>query len=516
MNKIKIVLFSVSALVATPWADDKIEFSGEHRAYFSVPATKSHDDFSGNIKVPRLENDLQLSADHSLVSLHAGLRVTSRLIQSGNEQTIAFRPLDSYLSLGLDKIETNLGFQTFSWGSADKFNPEDNLNPRDYTLGPDAEKLPLFAASVKAYPIDRLSVEAVYAPFDQEDLFPFNISDYIPDMVFSRSHIQSISITQKGLSVVQDVVSGKRDITFNHPAFDLSSSLAGARLKFMGGSLDVGASYLYDLDSYFTPVIKLEEYSLIDGSTTISPPLTIEQVAATGKSQAFGLKSLTLNRQRIHRIGMDAKIVVDRFGIWGEACLSIREKNTDYTYESRGDQFNWTLGLDFQYGSSDEHYMNIQQIGRYINDYYSDFSSRYPGMLPTAADISDEKSMQEYYYRMFTNRFGFESEGLFAGIAIRNELSFLDGNLKPVVEGVYIYPFHYDEGLGKRYGDITGNVRIDWKVVDAAVISCGAEGYYSIFKKHGSETISNVDENRIGFYFPDSRIFVNGTFNWSK
>ena len=124
--------------------------------------------------------------------------------------------------------------------------------------------------------------------------------------------------------------------------------------------------------------------------------------------------------------------------------------------------------------------------------------------------------MLDFYYRLLTNRLAYATEGLLTGAALRSEWSFLDGNLKPALQCVYVYPFNYDNSLGKRYGDIFGTAEINWKVTDAVLLQFGTQGYYSIFKEKNSDKITNLDENKIGLYFPNSRVYIQGTFNWRR
>lgn len=497
-------------------AGSDVEFSGDHKALFSVPAVRSHDEFSGNIKSPRLENDFSLLAENSKVTLRAGVRITSQLYPSTDDETVSFTPLENSLSLEGNMFRSTLGFQYYSWGSADKLNPTDLLNPRDYTKGPDAEKTPLFSASLKVYPTDRLSFVGVYAPYDQPDRFPVQPEEKISPALFSRSHLKSISLTQSGLMTESEQVTADKLVEVSNPAFTPSSFLAGGRLHYMGSFFDLAASYLYDMDQYYTPEISIAGYSMIDENTSVDPLLSPEQLSAL-PSRAYGLEEITLTRRRIHRIGLDLKTVVDRYGFWGEACFSLIDKSRKSSvYASRGHQIDWTAGFDFSYGSFDQHYVNIQQIGRYIFDYDDDFGASYPDGQPSASDLANRQAMEDYYYRLLTNRLAYATEGLLVGGAVKAEWSILDGTFKPSLEGVYVYPFRYDDARGKRYGDLIGKVQVTWKAADAAQVSFGTQGYYSILKSKEKDEICNEAENRVGMYFPDSRVFLEGTFSWIR
>ncbi|NLG17337.1 MAG: hypothetical protein GX556_08430 [Fibrobacter sp.] len=512
------VPLSITLLLSTAilGQDESVTFSGEHRVLLSIPAASQHFDFDGEMKEPRAETDLELQVDRSDITLHAGLRVKSHLMLSGSQQQrFTWFPLENSVTLQKGLFSGTLGYQYFSWGVADKLNPTDNINPRDYTTGPNAEKLAIFSASMRLYLTERLSLQAVYVPFEEPDLFPVGVSEKLAsESPFRRVRLSSLNLVSGSPVPEIESVMSTGEVRIDDPDLDPSSFLAGGRVKFSGGTFDVSASYLYDMDQYFTPEIELEPYSPLDATTKIDPSIPSGALSAV-PSEFWSLKNLTLRRGRIHRMGLDAKTVIDRFGVWFEGCYSLTEDTDNSSWQVRNSSFDWTLGLDFSYGSSDEHYLNIQQIGRYIVDYDDRFSDDYQGGTPGLAQLSSRDAMEKYYYRLFSNRLAYVTEALLCGAALRSEWSLFDGNLTPSIEAVYLYPFGYDDTEGKRIGDIIGTAELSWKPADAVEMDLGFSGYYAAFSSKNNE-IRNIYDNKIGLFFPQSRIYLNAVFNWAR
>lgn len=519
MKKI-VVPFSISLLFAATvfGQDESVTFSGEHRALLSIPVAKQHFDFDGEAKEPRVESDLKLEASRSDIKLHAGLRVKSRLMLSGAQQErFTLFPLENSLTLEKGKFNATLGYQYFSWGVADKLNPTDNINPRDYTTGPNAEKLAIFSASMQFYPTERLSIQAVYVPFEEPDRFPVDVSEKLSsESLFRRLRLSSLNFFAGTPVSTFESVMTKGNVRIDDPDVDPKSFLGGGRIKYSGGTFDLSASYLYDMDSYYTPEIELGASSPIDASTKIDPTIPAGALT-TVPSHLWALKNVTLHRGRIHRIGLDAKTVIDRFGVWFESCYSLTEDTDNSSWKVRNSSLDWTLGLDFSYGTSDGHYLNIQQIGRFIVNYDDEFSDDYKRGTPSLAQLSSRDAMEKYYYRLLSNRLAYVTEALLCGVALRSEWSLSDRNLKPSIEAVYLYPFRYDDTNGKRIGDLIGTAELSWKPADAMEIDLGVSGYYAaqLSKANGDE-LRNIYDNKIGLFFPQSRVYLNAVFNWAQ
>lgn len=512
------LFISVIGVSVAPTAaqDEGISISGEHRAIMPVPASDRYFDYNGELKMPRIENDIDLKVQHSEVTLRAGLRLKTRLVKTPTQtDRFVVYPLENNVTLEHGPLRASLGYQYYSWGTADKLNPTDNINPRDYTTGTDADKLSIFSASVQYYVSDRFSLQGVYVPFEEPDLFPVDVAAKLSPALFRRVRMSSLSVKQSGVLPSFETVDGTATVRISDPGYDPSSFLAGGRARFTGNTFDISLSYLYDMDPYYTPRLTFMPYTPVDAATVIDAAIPAE-VLTRLPSQFWALDSIELYRERIHRIGFDMKTTLDRFGLWAEGCYSLTTDTDNSSWKHRNHFFEWTLGLDFFWGADDQHYINIQQIGHVVVNYDQDFLHDYPEGQPAHLQLADKSAMEEYYYRLLTNRLSYTSEEVLCGAAIRSEWSLLNGDIKPAIEGVYLYPYGYDDSRGTRLGDLIGKAAFTWNPADAVAFELGAQGYYALFRPKGKNTIENIDENRIGLFFPQSRVYFITVFNWSR
>ena len=104
-----------------------------------------------------LAPELRWDTEH----LHAGT------FDEGNREE-ARRPIfhfrEAYLEWQNGPWEAALGERIFAWGTADGYNPTDNLNPRDYLDAPDDSKIPVLALSTAYYPTESASLQFVVLP----------------------------------------------------------------------------------------------------------------------------------------------------------------------------------------------------------------------------------------------------------------------------------------------------------------------------------------------------------------
>ncbi len=494
-----------------------IELAGEHAATLSLPAYESGNTFTGSMKAPQVRNALTLSARKGRVSLQAGADLRMELTSSGQwTDIVRLLPLENSISIANDVMRATLGYQYYSWGSADRLNPTDNLNPRDYTSGPDPKKIPLFSLSTTLYSKRWLSVQGVYAPFEQSDAFPLSAVEEVPDDLFSTVRFAEVSATPEGIVTTPRVAAGTPEIVEDSPAFQPSSFIAGGRARIMSNVIDLSASYLYDYDSYFTPRITLRPYAFVDEHTTFAPYIPDSTRQAVSAMHGWRLDRLELYRGRMHRIGLDVKKILGRVGVWGEACYSLTEDRGNDDPAVRNDMLSWTAGLDISYGPGDEHYVNIQHVGQFIVDYDDSIEHDYPGGAPDDRFLSDRSYMERYYARLLAQSLARQSEGLLLGGTLRADWSFADGRLKPSVEAVVLVPLLYDSTTCTRYADAIGRVCLDWLPHDVVTVSLGCELFYSACTRTGEDTFRNFNESLVGSYYPHSRMVFECTYAWAQ
>lgn len=88
---------------------------------------------------------------------------------------------EGYLQLRASELELRAGKIVYAWGSADGFNPTDNLNPRDYTDPLRAEKMGAVSTHL-GWQRGDLGVDLVILPAFQPSRLPSPESRFTPDL----------------------------------------------------------------------------------------------------------------------------------------------------------------------------------------------------------------------------------------------------------------------------------------------------------------------------------------------
>ena len=191
-----------------------------------------------------------------------------------------------------DKLDLKAGRQQFAWGTADRFNPTDNLNP------PDLEDIFDFgrvsgsdAVSLQWHFSHSTSLQGVFMPFFRPANMPLGI--YADLMTIPLDLPPGFSMRHY-------------NDTLQMPRNNLNEGVtAGARLRSFVLNTDFSVSYIYGRDPL--PVPDLARLSLTDSPGKLD-------VAAR------------LIYPRHHIIGADMSGSIGRVGIWAEAALFIPEE----------------------------------------------------------------------------------------------------------------------------------------------------------------------------------------------
>ncbi len=248
-------------------------------------------------------------------------------------------------------LDVTIGRQRIAWGTADKFNPTDNVNPYDLEdildfgrhRGSDA-------LSVQYYFNSNYSLQAVYMPFFQPDNLPAGLFANLmqPDMELPNG------LTLKGYT---DQI--------NMPHFNLKeSSQYGARFKGFAEGIDFSVSYLYGYDG-----LPFEVYN------TITPVDVAGGVTIHSR----------LEYQRTHIFGADFATNVKGAGLWGEAALFLPTNKIvmttditalypgtphpitkDSTILEKKPYVKFVLGADYSFANNS--YVNFQYLHGFINE----------------------------------------------------------------------------------------------------------------------------------------------------
>lgn len=265
----------------------------------------------------------------------------------------AYVQINGFLFKNLDMA---IGRQRIAWGTADKLNPTDNLNPYDMEdildfgrhRGSDAINL-------NYYLNNDFSVQGVFIPFFQ----PANL----PVGIFAN-------ILSSGMELPQGLTLNETSDTLILPAYNLSeSSTLGMKVKGFAAGIDFSVSYIWGIDGlpYSTQntFIPIDLYGGVDINSQLS----------------FA---------RSHIIGADMATGLFGIGIWAEAALHIPEKDIVMTndlsalyplspvpvivdtliLDKNQPYLKFIIGGDYFF--ADGSYLNIQYLHGFIHERGSD------------------------------------------------------------------------------------------------------------------------------------------------
>jgi len=195
-------------------------------------------------------------------------------------------------------VELSLGKQFYAWGTADAFNPTDNLNPRDYMEPVDSEKMAVYsvAARLNAGPTQ---VSFVVVPVFTPSRLPLVGSRWLPPPTSGATG--AVLVDSRELP----------DQTFDNVQY-------GLRAKTTLKGWDFSASYFEGFES--TPVIRASEVTLFPGVTVprATPVFT-----------------------RMRVLGLDFSTTWKKFEFHGEAAFKFVVR------DGRHDRFQVIGGLNY-------------------------------------------------------------------------------------------------------------------------------------------------------------------------
>ena len=487
-----------------------ISFNGEHTLNLALPLTEGHREFTGLMRGPYAQSRFYLTGDKGPVSFDAGVEVN---IYEENDRTqVEFLPKEIVAKLNLGDFRFALGYQNYVWGSADGFNPTDNINSVDYRFGPNGEKISVFGADVTWYATDKMSLQAIYIPIKKSDRYPHTDDDVIPAALFASPYFSSVTMNGANPDPTIGVKEYPQDVALHMPDKTPANSVGGGKWSLFLSKMDLSFSYLYDFDKYFTPGLTLAQRSMVQPETQWDSSVLDPVKDALAQQSVYGLESVVLTKQRVHRMGVDFRSSIERVGIWGEFNYSLFE-NSDNQYGVNRSTLAGVIGADISFGESQQHYWNVQLAGNYIPGYDTDRFTDYPGGRPNSDSLGSESYMEEYYFRSLAHNLAFETEQVKIGVATKVEWDIAAAYLKPSIQVAYFFPFNYSPEI-ERFGDIGGKIALEYRATDNLKLIVGGEGYYSMTKKVGSDTMFNNPANSLGFFNAENRLFFNAVYYW--
>ncbi len=313
-----------------------------------------------NNKFVRNENRLTLKLDSDISGAHAygevwlrgwgvpGVSQSNNLQEPGKEKimpwAIDFR--EAYIEfqkLLSDNLELRVGRQIIAWGTADKLNPTDNINPDDLEDIMDfGRKLGTNAVKITYY-LGEFNITAVYVPIFTPAVLPSQ--DWASALSPSFSLPSGMLVENFNDAII---------LPENNPG---DSSMAAVKI---GGNLfnyDVSISYFYGRDDL--PLVNQAE---------ITPA---------------GLTSVNVNAEMIYPrmqvIGLDLAGAIGKIGIWAEGAAFLPEEIemlTDLSALGMGVQssiavdnepyFKYVVGGDYTFKNGI--YINAQYLHGFIHE----------------------------------------------------------------------------------------------------------------------------------------------------
>lgn len=348
-----LVLFVFSGRIMAQFGDEnKLKFGGI--IYIDNRIRTDDGQWSWN------ENRLDLSLDKNFENrgaIHANVWLRSfgfpmltnseQLFNQGDVAPYDISIREAYIDVYdflVKGLDMRVGRQRIAWGTGDRINPTDNLNPDDLEdiwdfgrhLGSDAIKFNYYFSDFR--------VEAVFIPFFTPAVLPrgdwskaFTPAPDLPAMV--------------KLGAVSD--------SLLTPKYNIGES-SSYGFKFGGflAGYDFSLSYVYNRDD-----LPIQYYNTI----TLIPPATIDI-----KSDLFF--------PRQHIFGADISGAIGSVGVWGEAGVFLPENEvvmtTDLSALSMPDVdsvvlkkeafVKYVVGADYSF--RDGSYMNLQYFHGFVSE----------------------------------------------------------------------------------------------------------------------------------------------------
>jgi len=251
-----------------------------------------------------------------------------------------------------EKLDVTIGRQRIVWGTADKLNPTDNLNPLDLEDILDfGRRRGSDAINLNYYINNDFSLQGVFIPFFQPANMPIGI--------FANALNPSIELPQ-GM-----VLKGLSD-TLMMPEYNLGeSSTAGFKFKGFAKGVDFSLSYVWGRDGL--PFATRNTFIPVDtfGGTNINSQLSFA---------------------RTHIIGADLATSIAGIGFWAEAAAFIPAKDEIMTndlsafypmspvpvtqdsliLDKTKPYIKFVVGGDYNF--SDGSYLNLQYLHGFIHE----------------------------------------------------------------------------------------------------------------------------------------------------
>ena len=518
---IVIILLAIACNSASAQNVFKYKITGKDEFYYHFPLYNSQS-YCYPVTAPKFVDWIGFQLKSKKIKVVSNWQIRTFLYPADKPETqVKILPRENYLKYIGEKINLTFGYQKFVWGMADKINPTDNINPKDYRLtGFDVQKTPVFAFTFDYYPNEKWKLQAVGVPYKQADAIFWNYGDFIPGKFFQKYTFSDIDFNTQQPEI--QFIEQDKNIAIQNPDFSTKSTVFGCKINHFSSKIDFAVSYLNDFDNFYTPEITLERYNpgispQLENKINQTLPAQDAQmlIAYLNSIQSIRIKQMQLHRKRIQRFGFSAKTILGKYGIWTEAAYSQTLKKNKTDYKNRSSDLSFVVGMDFNFGANDQHYFNLQYIEKWIPHFDKDFYSDYKDGLPNTTKQNDWDYMEKYYYRAVTQALGLQNAEYLHAISANIKLSFFDGKFTPSLTALSQIPQNYDTKEKKRYPALLLMPVLDYSPGNRLHFIAGAYWAISPYKKVGETQIKYDDYATIlGLAHPYGNVYFKVTYNW--
>ena len=253
---------------------------------------------------------------------------------------------EAYLSLHLGMFDIDLGQKFVTWGMVDYLSPLNVVNHSDTTvLSVDnllEGSLPDVLAQLRIYPVDGLSIELIYAPFLQPNLFDIEDIDVVENFTLPSGSTYDINASFKD----------KRIPLFSEWAHSFYSAVHYS-------------SYIFDLIvSYSTFLDKNPDFDLsaINETETAGPTYTVTGTAYPTYT-------------RVHNIGAGSSFYLGNFLISADSAIKITKDWQGSVIEIRNSELFTALQVERLFWNRVRAHLNLYH--RYVINYDTPLESPY-------------------------------------------------------------------------------------------------------------------------------------------
>lgn len=262
----------------------------------------------------------------------------------------AYVQLFGFLTKNLD---VKIGRQRIAWGTADKLNPTDNLNPYDLEdildfgrhRGSDA-------ISLDYYLNNEFSLQGVYIPFFQ----PANM----PVGIFATALAPSMEMPQ-GTTLI-----GMTD-QVHMPQYNLAeSSTAGFKFKGFAKGFDFSLSYVWGRDGM--PMSNYNTFIPVDtmGNISIHSDLSFYRTHIFGADIAGSIGGVGVWAEAAAFLPEHEQIMTNNMSAFYPVGTPPKMTNTDSVMLEKKAYVKFVVGADYNF--SNGMYLNFQYLHGFMNE----------------------------------------------------------------------------------------------------------------------------------------------------